>query len=123
MKYLKLFEEFDGFVELSYIYGNLKQYIMVDIFKDQIVDIYTDKGHDVGIGEWRPGNNALFVHLEREYWAEMLEELLDSPSSFLVPIMDDEGDDDEEYNKFQEEMEEVIKTQIPILAAESKYNL
>ena len=123
MKYLKLFEEFDGFVEITYILGH--DDIMVNIFKGQITDIYTytDREHHNIVGEWEIGQNKVFQHLKRKYWSEMLEELLDSEDSYLVPLMDDEGDEDVEYNKFQEEMEELIRTQIPILSATGKYNI
>jgi len=119
MRHLKLFEEFDGFVELTYIYQD--HYVMVSISKNQVVDIYTDSNNDMFGEGWKVGSNKLFKHLDREHWVYMLDELVDSNFSYLIPVADDEGDDDKEYNKFQEE--EVIRKQIPILDAETKYNL
>ena len=121
MKYLKLFEEFDGFVELSYVY--YQDYIMVDIFKGHITDIYTNNNHNIQGFKWEVGRNSAFVHLNKKDWSDMLEELLDSESSHLINVTDDEGDWDEEYNKLQKEMEELIRTQIPILSATGKYNI
>ena len=95
MKHLRLFENFNGFIELIYIYQDHN--VMVDIFKGQVVDIYTYTENGMFGEGWKIGSNELFKHLDREHWAYMLEDLLDSEFSHLIPLMDDEGDDDVEY--------------------------
>jgi len=128
MKYLKLFEEYNGeFIELVYsLYGDD---VMVDMLNGEIIDIYVSYDHNLSEVfedevKWHQGNNSLFVHCDKSDWYIIIDELLNSDSSMLSNYNDlDDDDEPLEDEKYYDDLEDKMRKQAEILADANKYNL
>ena len=122
MKYLKLFEEFNGFIELTYDYYN--DDVRVQVVNNEVIDIYTNKNNYIDLVKWNKGDNSLFVHCDKNDWYIMLDELLNDEDSTLLNEYDlDDNDEPLEDEQFYLDLEDKMRKQQEILSDANKYNL
>lgn len=105
---MKMFENFEGFKELTYIGGfdenedECNDEIFIDVLSDgTITDIYTYKDKNFILYDyenerktpikWVEGKNPLFVHCDKKYYKRLLKHLF---NEFNLVGLDEEDEDE-----------------------------
>ena len=106
---IKLFENFEGFKELTYIGGvdenenSVNNNIFMDVLSDgTIIDIYTYTDYNFILWnyetdrktpiKWNKGKNALFIHCDKKYYKRLLKHIF---TEFDLVGLDEDEDEDE----------------------------
>lgn len=114
MKHINTYDKFYNFIEIVYFYYDDE--VRINIKNNKIIDIYTEKNNDISFINWEKGNNSLYVHCNPKDYHIILDILLNASDAFLYK-------DEDENEKFYDDIENFLEKQLEFFNEINDYNL